>query len=134
MEDSYTGQDVPGTNLTRFENGDATLAQQLLDTVPGENLKDERQNMAPTVENILKFVKKHPGQADFDGYVVSGERPDERLSIDTVSMSPELLGLDKNATLDDAEKKLQGLELGEIVPPSATLWDEKQNRWSFWWD
>lgn len=134
VEDSYTGQDVPGTNLTRFENGDATLAQQLLDTVPGENLKDERQNMAPTVENILKFVKKHPGQADFDGYVVSGERPDERLSIDTVSMSPELLGLDKNATLDDAEKKLQGLELGEIVPPSATLWDEKQNRWSFWWD
>lgn len=131
---NYTGQDVPGTNLTRFKNGDAALAQQLLDTVPGENLKDERQNLAPTVENILKFVEKHPDQASFDGYVVSGERPDERLSIDAVSVSPELLGLDEDATADDANEKLYDLKLGEAAPPDETRWDKNQNRWNFWWD
>ena len=134
VEDSYTGQDVIGTNLTRFKQADAALAQKLLDTVPGKNLEDERQNLAPTVGNILKFVKKHPGQAGFDGYVVSGERPDERLSIDTVSVSPELLGLGEDATADDAYENLHDWGLGEIAPPDETRWDAKQKRWNFWWD
>lgn len=134
VEDSYTGQDVIGTNLTRFKNGDAALAQKLLDTVPGKNLEDERQNLSPAVGNILKFVKKHPGQASFDGYVVSGERPDERLSIDAVSVTPELLGLDKNATKDDAYENLHDWGLGEVAPPDETRWDKNQNRWNFWWD
>lgn len=132
--ENYTGEDVVGTNLTDFKNGDAALAQHLLDTVPKQNLKDERQNLSPTVGNILKFVKKHPGQVSFDGYVVSGERPDERLSIEKVSVTPELLGLDENATKDEAYEKLHGLELGEVAPPDETWWDAKQNRWDFWWD
>lgn len=134
VEDSYTGQDDIGTNLTRFKNGDAALAQHLLDTVPKHNLENERQYEAPTVGSILKFVKKHPGQVSFDGYVVSGERPDERLSIDTVSVTPELLGLDKNATKDDAYENLHDWGLGEVAPPYETRWDENQNRWNFWWD
>ena len=133
VDDNYTGQDVVGTNLTSFKNGDAALAQHLLDTVPKQNLKNQRQYEAPTVGSILKFVKKHPDQASFGGYVVSGERPDERLSIEKVSVDPELLGLDKNATVDDANEKLQDLELGGIAPPYETRWDEKQNRWSFLW-
>lgn len=133
-DENYTGQDVPETNIARFKNGDAALAQHLLDTVPDKNLKQERQNLAPTVENILKFVEKHPDQASFDGYVVSGERPDERLSIDAVSVSPELLGLDEDATADDANEKLYDLKLGEAAPPDETRWDKNQNRWNFWWD
>lgn len=134
VEDSYTGQDVIGTNLTRFKQADAALAQHLLDTVPEKNLEKERQNQAPTVGSILEFVKKHPGQAGFDGYVVSGERADERLSIETVSVSPSLLGLGEDATADDANEKLRDLKLGEVAPPDETLWDENQNRWNFWWD
>lgn len=133
-DENYTGQDVPETDFTRFNKADAALAQHLLDTVPDRNLKNERQNDAPTVGSILKFVKKHPDQAGFDGYVVSGERADERLSIETVSVSPELLGLGEDATADDAYEKLHGLELGEVAPPDDTRWDEKQNRWNFWWD
>lgn len=132
--ENYTGQDVIGTDFTRFKNGDTALAQHLLDTLPDKNLKNERQNDAPTVGNILEFVNKHPGQAGFDGYVVSGERADERLSIETVSVSPELLGLGEDATEDDAREKLQDLKLGEAAPPDEAGWDENQNRWNFWWD
>lgn len=132
--ENYTGQDVVGTDFTRFKNGDTALAQHLLDTVPKQNLEKERQNLAPTVGNILKFVEKHPDQAGFDGYVVSGERADERLSIETVSVSPELLGLDEDATEDDAREKLQDLKLGEAAPPDDALWDKNQKRWNFWWD
>lgn len=131
--ENYTGQDVIGTNFTEFNNADAALAQHLLDTVPDKNLKNERQNEAPTVGNILKFVNKHPSQAGFDGYVVSGERADERLSIETVSVSPELLGLDEDATEDDAREKLHGLKLGETSRPDETRWDKNQNRWNFRW-
>ncbi|NMW48996.1 hypothetical protein [Mobiluncus curtisii] len=131
--ENYTGQDVIGTNFTEFKQADAALAQRLLDTVPGKNLKNERQNEAPTVGNILEFVNKHPSQAGFGGHVVSGERADERLSVDTVSVSPELLGLDEDATEDDAREKLHGLKLGETSRPDETRWDENQNRWNFRW-
>lgn len=134
VDENYNDQDVIGTNLTRFKQADADLAQHLLDTVPDKNLEEERQNEAPTVGSILKFVKQHPDQAGFDGYVVSGERPDERLSIETVSVSPELLGLDEDATADDAYEKLRDLKLGEVAPPDETRWDKNQNRWNFWWD
>lgn len=133
-DENYTGQDVPETDFTRFNKADAALAQHLLDTVPDKNLKNERQNQAPTVGSILKFVKQHPDQAGFDGYVVSGERADERLSIETVSVSPELLGLGEDATADDAYEKLRDLKLGEVAPPDETRWDKSQNRWNFWWD
>ena len=66
--------------------------------------------------------------------MVSGERPDERLSIETVSVSPELLGLGEDATADDAYEKLRDLKLGEVAPPDDTRWDKNQNRWNFWWD
>lgn len=131
--ESYTGQDVIGTNFTEFKQADAALAQHLLDTVPKHNLEKERQNQAPTVGNILKFVKKHPDQASFGGYVVSGERPDERLSIETVSVSPELLGAGQDATEDDAREKLHDLKLGEVSSPDETRWDKNQNRWKFRW-
>ena len=43
---------------------------------------EDRQNFAPTIQEMMEFSEKYDKHYLFDGYVVSDERDDYRLSVD----------------------------------------------------
>jgi hypothetical protein len=50
--------------------------------LPAGNL-EERQHQGPTIRTFLELAQKEP-DASFEGYIITGARDDERLSIDGV--------------------------------------------------
>nr|WP_282921690.1 hypothetical protein [Mobiluncus sp. Marseille-Q7826] len=121
-----------------YSDGDAWLATQLLKVIP-PNALDERQNYAPRVEDLLQLVAQHPAETFFSGYMIGPQRFDERLSIDTIFVSPHLLGLGPDD--EDPHGAYAGLkrfELGEDACPDevSVFYNRHLNRqlWRFWWD
>lgn len=50
----------------------------------------DQQNEAPTVSEIIEFMRVYPGTIAF-GYAVSPERPDYRVSIDGISITRDMV-------------------------------------------
>ena len=146
---------APSINAARmidylpYFGADAWLASRLLDRLPGPSL-DERQNYAPKLESILKFVCNHWGKALFSGYLIGPQRFDERLSADALYVSTDLLGVGIEAE-DNPEAAYRALLEHEQLDPEGSpdevsLWSaervhavgkesgEDSLYWRFWWD
>ena len=74
-ETQYTG------GIRRFENLDAVHLKKLIELKFIDN--NDRQNMAPSTEKIMKFISRYKGYT-VHGYAVSPERDDYRISIEGV--------------------------------------------------
>lgn len=76
-----------GGGITSFDN--LTL-QGALALLENEFLDlEERQNSAPTISNIIEFVKTNfPDKIGFHGYIVSPKRKDVRISFEGINNLP----------------------------------------------
>ena len=68
--------------IRRFENMSYDTLKQLVDE--GFVDVEDRQNFAPTIQEMMEFSKKYDKHYLFDGYVVSDKRDDYRLSVDAI--------------------------------------------------
>ena len=66
--------------IRRFEDMGYDTLKQLVDE--GFVDVEDRQNFAPTIQEMMEFSEKYDKHYLFDGYVVSDERDDYRLSVD----------------------------------------------------
>ena len=90
--------------------------ERLIEYMP-EDFKGETQNESPTVAEMLEIGRRFPGTT-FHGYVVSPERPDERISLEGFHL---------------AASELDSLRLNEELGPDEHG-QEEDGRWWFWWD
>lgn len=137
-----TVREYPGVKIGQmagylpYRNGDTWLAAELLNRLPEAALQD-RQNYAPTLGRILQIVVENPGKMMFSGYLIGPQRFDERISIDAIFITTEVLGLDPDATNEVAARTaLSKLELDMRESPDEVVPYQVDGRpgWRFWWD
>lgn len=136
-----TAEDFPGVkpeemiDYLPYFGGDSWLAKRIWGRIP-EAALEERQNYAPSLGAILDFIKDHPDDALFSGYLIGPQRFDERLSADALYISPEFLGLDsENADALDAYDAFIKLGLDQVSSPDEICqWYRERPYWRFWWD
>ena len=78
---NYDSNEYRG-GIRRFENMSYDTLKQLVDE--GFVDVEDRQNFAPTIQEMMEFSKKYDKHYYFDGYIVSDERDDYRLSVDAI--------------------------------------------------
>jgi hypothetical protein len=61
---------------------------QIVPLLPKKNYEEERQNYSPTIKDFVEIAKKEP-RAKFDLYIITKERDDERLTIETIYLPKE---------------------------------------------
>ncbi len=132
----------PG-DLAMFTGLDDDGAAALLDLMPPGTL-DDRQNDGPTLRRLLEAAVAHPEVVELHGYLVGPARPDERLSVEAVTVRAwsdlrvthghdgacecdELLDRVRALGIDDA---LSPPDEIRAVRPSADL----DGGWYLWWD
>lgn len=72
--------DAYGGGVRQFEDMSYDTLKQLIDE--GFVDVEDKQNYAPTIQEMMKFAEKYGKNYLFDGYVVSDKRDDYRVSID----------------------------------------------------
>ena len=72
--------DIYKGGIRRFEDMSYDTLKQLVDE--GFVDVEEKQNYSPTIQEMMKFSEEYGKNYLFDGYVVSDERDDYRVSID----------------------------------------------------
>lgn len=85
---------IPARNpddITRINNIDHHAAQELLRLMPDDFLNRERQNLGPTVHDVLTTITKHPGTVTASGYIIGAHHSDERLSLNSVVVADNAL-------------------------------------------
>ena len=142
----------------RLENMGSDTASHLLDVLPEGNLED-RQNLGPTCQCLLRAAVDHPGEVVVHGYLVSAPRWDERVTIDAVSIAagvvPDLTPEHAMTLRDDAGapspvkwrtrqwvwervRDHLGLDSARSAPDELELmvFDRQTHRlgWWLWWD
>ena len=141
----------PTTDYVRFNRLGSAGAQTLLDNLPAEALK-EKQNCGPELEGLLKACAAHQDKVLLSGYCIAPERTDERITVDTLWVSdelvPELEGLavkqshDKNCHCNkvwEAVAKHFNLN-ADAMPDDIThrtaigRTPQTSEGWYFWWD
>lgn len=79
------GRPTTTPSFARFDGLDADKAAILLKRLPTDALTD-RQNVAPTLERLLKACVDHPDEITLAGYLIGPTRHDERISVDMVAV------------------------------------------------
>lgn len=141
----------PTTDYVRFNRLGSAGAQTLLDNLPAEALK-ERQNCGPELEGLLKACAAHQDKVLLSGYCIAPERTDERITVDAVWVSdelvPELEGLSVqehhsrdchcNRVWEAVAKhfNLNADAVPDDIAHRAALGRTPQTSegWYFWWD
>lgn len=104
--------------IRRYSNLDVATLNYLI--AMGFADPQDKQNEAPTIEEFLQFLEKHP-KFTAHGYVVSSEREDYRLSVEGVQC--ETMGdvLDVNDVADFGDMFHDADEF-EVTPTFAWCW------------
>lgn len=72
-------------SFSRFRSAQAQQVSDLLDVLPPENL-DDYQNMAPSFGDLARACITHPHSVTVSGYIIAPPRPDERVTIDGITL------------------------------------------------
>lgn len=118
-------------NYFRFERVDGDELESLSEMLPEKNMNDSH-NGAPTFGQIAEAAYWHPITAE--GYVVAGNREDQRVSLDGFTIDANRAGIKEGDDNDTAWGKAQnylGLEGDFASPEEVRIRDGKVN---FWWD
>ncbi len=86
--DKYMG------GVRRFEGISADLIKELMEM--GYADPDEAQNSSPSIQELVDYANRYDGYL-FDGYVVSLDRSDYRVSIETIKKYEDV---DKDEMMD----------------------------------
>ena len=90
-----------------YERVPSEVLLKIVPLLPKENYEEERQNYSPTIKDFVEIAKKEP-RVKFDLYIITKERDDERLTIETIILPKDRsdlkpLILEKALDYPDAE-------------------------------
>lgn len=121
-----------------FAGVDAPRARVLLSRIP-EAAAGERQGNGPSLGTALQAAVDHPDRVYLSGFVVGGDRSDERVTADSVTLcDPDLVGADAREVLFAARDRY-GITDATARPDSLrwvpTPWrGEGSGGWQLTWD
>lgn len=78
------GDSFGDTTFYRFTSLGPDVASRLLETLPEDYLRTERQNDGPTIGSVLRAVVAHPDRLRAHGYLIGPDRCDERITVEGV--------------------------------------------------
>ncbi|GAA4722983.1 hypothetical protein GCM10023216_10500 [Isoptericola chiayiensis] len=139
------------TSFYRFTELDAPVAADLLERLPEEYLRTERQNDGPSLGAVLRAVVAHPDRLRAHGYLVGPGRCDERITVEGVLVRTDhefVLGdhHGPGCQCDHLERFVAGLGVDDaLVPPHEVgrWWglgtgrgpaEPEQYWYRLWWD
>lgn len=137
---TFGGSTNGSLGLINYAGAGADEAAALRRSIPAEAL-DDRQNEGPTLRSILDAADRHPGEVEFGGYVVGPDRPDERITSETVYLFGQEPINDRMAwtrlrdRLDaSAYPADQPLAEPDEIDLVDVPWRPGEKAWRMWWD
>lgn len=87
----------------------SNLPLEVLEQLIKEGFVDvnDCQNKAPSIRKFVAFMRKYPGKFVVSGYAVASDRPDYRVSVDTISSTEAIVEED---IINDFEKTFKNAD------------------------
>ncbi|NHV05776.1 MAG: hypothetical protein HA495_00370 [Thaumarchaeota archaeon] len=117
--EKYKSNRYSWTRCLFFERVSSEDLLEISRYLPDENFDNERQNNSPRFQDFVEVAQREP-RARFDLYVVTKEREDERVTVETVYIPKER---------EDLIKFLKEMALAEPDGEGVI-----QEDYYMWWD